>query len=556
MANLLHNKNRRSFYEGKTKIRGTTVLANHVERVQNSSKSQITCKYVTLVNKSLTGSTTIDGVSPTSSDRILVANQTDKKQNGVYTYNDSGDWVLEKIIEPGVLITITGGTKQGTVWVVETPSFKIGTDNISIVEHSLNRKGSDFDSFSSLTAADEDLLLAEDYSDSYNKKSITFSALKTFLNFLSKAANQFTNFGNVTPEVTDVLLIEDADDSFSKKNITLADLLDLVPAGLLVAEKTLYVSPTFPNSNQMYSTLTAAIAYANANSAFIWTIIVYPGTYTGNYDLNKNIVYSVGDVTFIPSNANAATFTIEDGMILGYPVIDDAGANGTSYMLEIKKYAKLELKSCLGGYGAIKVLVGSGSTGCDIQIDADTLGRIYDTSAAAGKIEANIKNSYGFLLDGHIDTKYEVRCQLMNSSTEISKGTMHLDVQKFAQTSANMLKVDGADATLIASGRLEDYSNGTDAPIVQTAGKLVLNNLFAKNAAGSVVDGTAGELFTANTVLEAGALGGGYHPTINGTPSYKVRYSNATSLNSQPVPIPGITQRVTGNKTVEPDVKI
>lgn len=110
------------------------------------------CMYVTLTNYDLNGTETVDGESPSNGDRILVANQTDPKQNGIYIYNSSGAWARATDLVPALQITILGGTKQGTIWVVETPTFSIGTDNISIIESAISRKDNSFAGFDAVTS--------------------------------------------------------------------------------------------------------------------------------------------------------------------------------------------------------------------------------------------------------------------------------------------------------------------------------------------------------------------------------------------------------------------
>lgn len=104
--------------------------------VNNTALSQLSCQYVALSNYDLNGTETIDGSSPSDGDLILVANQTDKSENGVYSYSTSGDWSRQTGLQGGQLITITeGATKEGTIWIVETTSFSEGTDDIDIVEY-------------------------------------------------------------------------------------------------------------------------------------------------------------------------------------------------------------------------------------------------------------------------------------------------------------------------------------------------------------------------------------------------------------------------------------
>lgn len=124
------------------------------------------CNYVTLENYDLSGAETVDGESPSNGNRILVANQTDASENGIYTYSSSGAWERVDGLSAGNQITILGGTKQGTIWVVETASFVIGTDNISIIESSISRKDESFslgfDAVSSLMSMDKFIVQSSD----------------------------------------------------------------------------------------------------------------------------------------------------------------------------------------------------------------------------------------------------------------------------------------------------------------------------------------------------------------------------------------------------------
>lgn len=110
------------------------------------------CKYVTLTNYDLSGTETVDGESPSNGDRILVANQTDASENGIYIYDSSGDWDRADDLIPALQVSILGGTKQGTIWIVETPSFTVGTDDISIIESAISRKDNSFAGFDAVTS--------------------------------------------------------------------------------------------------------------------------------------------------------------------------------------------------------------------------------------------------------------------------------------------------------------------------------------------------------------------------------------------------------------------
>jgi hypothetical protein len=65
----------------------------------------------TTANITLSGAQTIDGIAVTTTQRVLVKNQTTASQNGIYVVNGDGDWTkltLESV--KGTLVFITAGT--------------------------------------------------------------------------------------------------------------------------------------------------------------------------------------------------------------------------------------------------------------------------------------------------------------------------------------------------------------------------------------------------------------------------------------------------------------
>ena len=80
-------------------------------------------------NITLSGTTTIDGVSVSEGDRVLVTSQTDATKNGIYivssgsTWNRSVDFSLSTDVFSGALTYITSGnTNSGSLFVVSTPN--------------------------------------------------------------------------------------------------------------------------------------------------------------------------------------------------------------------------------------------------------------------------------------------------------------------------------------------------------------------------------------------------------------------------------------------------
>lgn len=97
----------------------------------------------TLTNSGTQAVFTIDGVSPSVSDRVLIKNQTTQAQNGIYVVTDVGsistNWVLTRAanydtnteITPGDLVIITDGTVNAiTSWVQTATVVTVGTDPV------------------------------------------------------------------------------------------------------------------------------------------------------------------------------------------------------------------------------------------------------------------------------------------------------------------------------------------------------------------------------------------------------------------------------------------
>jgi hypothetical protein len=97
----------------------------------------------TLTNAGTNAALTLDGVSLSVSDRVLIKNQTSAAQNGIYTVTTVGDgstaWVLTRAadfntsaeIQGGDFVFVTGGTSyDNTGWVQTSTGVTVGTTAI------------------------------------------------------------------------------------------------------------------------------------------------------------------------------------------------------------------------------------------------------------------------------------------------------------------------------------------------------------------------------------------------------------------------------------------
>lgn len=99
------------------------------------------CYYATTANVTLSGFQTIDGVNLGATIvRVLVKNQTNPAQNGIY-FTDAAAWTRTSDFNtasevPGAVVYVTAGATQAdTIWSVTTPDqfsgFTLGTNNIT-----------------------------------------------------------------------------------------------------------------------------------------------------------------------------------------------------------------------------------------------------------------------------------------------------------------------------------------------------------------------------------------------------------------------------------------
>jgi hypothetical protein len=106
------------------------------------------------------GALVLDGVGVTTNQRVLVKDQTDAKQNGIYVTTNAGDavtkWILTRAtdfngnltagtIKPGNYIFVTSGTYlANSSWIISTAgtssvtsgAIKVGTDVITLAQYS------------------------------------------------------------------------------------------------------------------------------------------------------------------------------------------------------------------------------------------------------------------------------------------------------------------------------------------------------------------------------------------------------------------------------------
>jgi hypothetical protein len=86
---------------------------------------------------SLSGLSAIDGVTPVANDIVLVKNQADAKENGLYVAA-SGTWSRlldienQSVLAPGMLVTVLTGTANGDlVYILSSDAVELGVNDIN-----------------------------------------------------------------------------------------------------------------------------------------------------------------------------------------------------------------------------------------------------------------------------------------------------------------------------------------------------------------------------------------------------------------------------------------
>lgn len=99
---------------------------------------KVPCLAASTANLTLTAEQTIDGVACVTGDRVLVKDQTDETENGIWVV-DTGDWNRAKdfdgafdVVRGTILTVLTGTVNASTAWrVTSTDPVDVGSDDIT-----------------------------------------------------------------------------------------------------------------------------------------------------------------------------------------------------------------------------------------------------------------------------------------------------------------------------------------------------------------------------------------------------------------------------------------
>jgi hypothetical protein len=416
-------------------------------------KNQV--RVATLANISLEGVQTIDGVSLVVDDSVLVKNQTNPAENGIYLVKeeqwerrgDADNSPNDELTAAAVLIL--SGSQASTAWTVNSTVTTINVDPVNWVQFNgaaaitagdgMTKTGNQLDVVASATGG---LSVAP---DSVSIKLATFSALNTTSDGLAVDASI----------AGDALLLTDG-------------VLDVVAAangGLEVAADAIQVklasaSGLNTDSSGLYVGSSSAIdVVANAVSVKLAT----------NSGLNTTSGLAVD------ASIAGDALLLTDG-VLDVKVKSDAGIQVTADELDLKLVVNGGLSKSASGLTVV------GSSAIDISegvtLKLATNSGLNTTSGLA--VDASIAGDALLLTDGVLDVKVASTGSLQITSDELSV--------KLQNNSGLVSTADGLalNAAGIAGNGL-DYTNGVLSLNISSTGglEIVEDNLAIKLATNS-----------------------------------------------------------------------
>lgn len=126
----------------------TLALKSYVDsQIEASSQGldvKLSVRAATTANITLENEQTVDGVALVAGDRVLVKNQTDASENGIYDVVDGGAWTRsadsdsDDEVTAGLFTFVSEGTSQGdTGWVLSTnDTITVGTTELTFTQFS------------------------------------------------------------------------------------------------------------------------------------------------------------------------------------------------------------------------------------------------------------------------------------------------------------------------------------------------------------------------------------------------------------------------------------
>lgn len=265
----------------------------------NSQYKSLPVRVISTSNITLSGVQTVDGVSLSVGDRVLVAGQTDQSKNGIYTVVDlPGTWVrsydFDKIynIQKGMFVYVAeGSTHNETVWKLTSQPTTLDLHAITFEKW----LGVETRGIAQNTVAG---LVVRQSKGTFTSRAITVSGQGiTVTNGDGISGNPLLSLNSTPNNTASTIMARDASGDFASNNATLAG--DIAVNGGDVT--TTATTATLFNTN--------ATTLNIGNAATTVSIGAATGTTTVRNDLVVNGTFTVNGTT---QTINAVTVTVDD----------------------------------------------------------------------------------------------------------------------------------------------------------------------------------------------------------------------------------------------------
>jgi len=265
----------------------------------NTLYKSLPVRVISTSNITLAGVQTVDGVSLSVGDRVLVAGQTDQSKNGIYTVVDlPGTWVrafdFDKIynIQKGMFVYVAeGSTHNETVWKLTSQPTTLDLHAITFEKW----LGVETRGLAQNTVAG---MVVRQSKGTFTSRAITVSGQGiTVTNGDGISGNPLLSLNSTPNNTVNAIMARDANGDFAANNATLAG--DIAVNGGDVT--TTSTTATLFNTN--------ATTLNIGNAATTVSIGAATGTTTVRNDLVVNGTFTVNGTT---ETINAVTVTVDD----------------------------------------------------------------------------------------------------------------------------------------------------------------------------------------------------------------------------------------------------
>lgn len=313
-----------------------------------------------------------------------------------------------------------------------------------------------------------------------------------------------------------------------------------VPSGIK------YVSPAYSDLHDIkpcYKNLQDAIDDFEDGD----TIIIYPGTYVGNFNWDDVVgtptvnIYMHEGAWIKGTLGDTSLMLHNDSCLYGHGIITNDGP--TDYSLELVSYesATIQAKNIgFGGYGVKIVEGGLGNLSAVIRFDIDQLGdSLIHHSAIMNirELEALEVQSDEIVLYADV---------ISDKITVSTSGKLMCSFGQHIKTSGNCFHVKNSGLLNITKGRIDRFaansntSDGSNYPFKLDTGQLKISNVQAKNVSGPTGGGvvwngsSTGSLSLANVVFQSKGTDAVIHTNVASPPGPApiINYVGLTSLNN------------------------